>query len=508
MASKRDGAANREYELRLTIDPDAAEHLVSHPLIRPSLSHRQVGHLVSTYFDTPDSWLQRHRFGLRVRRAGNAVTHTLKHVGTSLVDRGEWERVDESQTPNVVWLRDTPLASLLGDDAVVDTLAPRFTVDVTRTTFPLKHKRATIEAALDQGTIRAEGLSLPLDELELEIKRGKHAAVLDLARSLVRELPLTLSLATKSERGYAVGDLTWGRPSKAITPKLKKDMNLAQVFEAIVQTCLHTFLKNIALIRGESDGEAVHEGRIALRHLRAACQLFGPVLRRKRFATLCKEIKWLSDRLGAARDADVFQESTFEPAARHDGVPDAKSLALFMAERRGREHRRLRKALASSRARLLYLDLLAFSADGVRRKRRGERFRPFVRAALARRRRKLARRAKDIGHQAPAALHEVRKAAKMLRYDLDLFESAPKLVPGKKERLGKALKALQISLGEIHDQEAVREHLQGTILAKHGRLAVARGKHRRVAIAAAHIVATPIERAAPLREATRAARHL
>lgn len=199
--AKRDGVANREYELRFTIEPEAAEYFVSHPLIRSSLRHRQIGRLVSTYFDTPDSKLQRHRFGLRVRRSDNAVTHTLKQGGTSLVDRGEWECADESQTPNVVWLRDTPLASLLRDDTVADTLAPRFTVDVTRTTFPLKHKGATIEAALDHGSIRSDGLSLPLDELELEIKRGKPAAVLDLARSLVRELPLTLSLATKSERG-------------------------------------------------------------------------------------------------------------------------------------------------------------------------------------------------------------------------------------------------------------------------------------------------------------------
>lgn len=286
-------------------------------------------------------------------------------------------------------------------------------------------------------------------------------------------------------------------------------MTLAQAFETIVQTCLHTFLKNVALIRGESDGEAVHQSRIALRHLRAACQLFGPVLRRKRFATLREEIKWLSARLGAARDADVFQESTFEPAACRDGVPDAKPLALFMAERRGDMHRRLRKALASARARLLYLDLLAFSSDGVRRRKRDDRYRSFVRAELAQQHLKLARRAKGLARQRPAELHEVRKAAKMLRYGLNLCDSAPRLLPRKKKRrLGRDLKILQKSLGEIHDQEAVRAHLRETILANRQTFAVARHKHRRVAIAAAHIAATAIERAAPLREAKRAARRL
>lgn len=511
-------ATNREYELKFSMEADAAERLISHPLVRPGLSQRRIGHLVSTYFDTPDARLQRNRFGLRVRRADNQVVHTLKQSGGSMIDRGEWERVDEAAQPNIVWLRETPLAPLLDDADLATGLGPRFTVDVTRTTLPIEHAGTAIELAFDQGVIRSEGLSLPVSELELEVKGGAPEAAFDLARQLVHDLPLTLSLATKAERGYAVSDLTWGQPDETISPALRKRMTIAESFEAIVQSCLHTFLKNTALIGGdavretdqaadqEADKEAVHKTRIALRHLRAALQLYRPALRRKQLARLRPEIKWLSDRLGAARDADVFQTSFFEPLAREATVPGASALASLMDERRRRAHRRLHRALATSRARLLFVELLAFSTDGVRRSLRAEPYRPFVRSEFRRRRRRLARDAKHLAQRSSSEMHDVRKAAKMLRYDLDLIGDVPVKPKDERDRhLRNALKGLQQSLGLIHDQEAMHAQLRKLVLA---RPSGAPEAPREVTLAASELAGQGVERREHLRRAESAARRL
>lgn len=71
-------------------------------------------------------------------------------------------------------------------------------------------------------------------------------------------------------------------------------------------------------------------------------------------------------------------------------------------------------------------------------------------------------------HQPAEALHDLRKRAKMLRYDLDLVGDLPKLDVRRKHlrRTGGDLQALQETLGEIHDAEALAAHLHESILSR------------------------------------------
>ncbi len=450
----------REYELKFSVDSASASRLTTHPALGSADGASRREHLVSTYYDTAEGALRRRRVTLRVRASGRGTVQTLKHSGASLVDRDEWER-EGGDKPDLAWLRSTPLAAVFGDEAVTTGLDPRFTVEVDRTILPIAFEGTSIEGAIDEGAIRAGTASLPVHEFELEHKGGQADNLVRLARVLARDVPLVLSLTSKAERGFAVADASWGTPSKSIPLDLAAIGTLGDLFSAVLQGCLQVLCRNAALIGGAENGEAVHATRIALRHIRAALALFQPVLRRRRLDRLKRDLKWMSDRLGAARDADVVRDLA---------ESDAKEsrLAAVLQPRHRRAHEHLAAALASARWRLLLIDVLAFSTEGVRRSRRGRRAAPFTRRRVRNLRRRLAKDTRGMRRQRPQALHDLRKRAKMLRYDLELVAELPKLKVRRKRllRTRDDLQALQQTLGTIHDAEALTERLRESILSR------------------------------------------
>ncbi|WP_158811746.1 CYTH and CHAD domain-containing protein [Beijerinckia sp. L45] len=456
---------DREYELKFEIDPRDSGRLMAHPALADALAARGASRLVSTYFDTAGALLRARRISLRVRRSEQGTVHTLKRSGASIVDRDEWECVASAARPDAEWLRSTPLKALFRGRRA-EELDPQFTVEVRRTTVPIRYNGAAIEGAFDQGEIRAKDRALPVSEFELELKEGSADTVLALARALVRDLPLVLSLSSKSERGYGLADASWGRPTKALALTLTDGMTLAQAFEAIVQACLHALLVNATLIPTAEALEATHKARIALRRLRGALNLFKPALRQGALDALTQEIKWIGDALGTARDADVFQSEVFDPAEADAAIPGAADLATIMRGLQGQAHADLQAALHSQRWRLLVLDLLAFSGDGVRKAERDAGYRPFVKDRLEHGRRALAKQADGLSGMTSDALHDIRKKAKMLRYNLDFFENAKKLGRGSKpfRRLQSDLQVLQETLGALHDHDAMRDHLRATMV--------------------------------------------
>ena len=506
----------REYELKFDVAQDDIERLIAHPLLKPAISERRVSRLVSTYFDTPDARLRTAGISLRTRCSEAGSVQTLKRAAGSLVDRDEWERRDAGERPDPAWLRQTPLADIF-EAPVVEALEARFTADVMRTTLILHSSDATIEGAIDQGALRADGMALPVNEFELELKDGSPGALVAFARELARDLPLVLSLASKAQRGHALADGSGTRPTKTITLQLDETMTIAQAFTAIVQACLHAFLVDAALIgAGDDDVEPVHATRIALRRLRAALDLFKPVLRRRRAAAMLQDVKWMSDRLGHARDADVFR-AEFAAQAEADRVksdeaePDdaagTEGLAAILEGSHAKAHAALREALASPRFRVMLLDLLAFSERGVRRRKGAKALVPFVRRRLDGRQKALVRAGRKPSRLSTAAMHDVRKAAKMLRYNLDAFDGIAIVDrPRRVSALRDALQALQQSLGDIHDADAMSAYLRDT-LPSPGTAEHESADHREdAAAAAAQITAASSHRRKSFRTADKAAR--
>lgn len=231
--------------------------------------------------------------------------------------------------------------------------------------------------------------------------------------------------------------------------------------------------------------EAVHQMRVAARRLRSLLASGRPLFDDDAVEPLRAELRWLSGLLGAARDPGVVHErlaallaeepetlrslsGPHGPAAnRIDEELDALEAAGFEA---------VLDALGNER----YLQLLTaldqfLSGATLSRKAAGApagRFGKLVakdRRRLERAVQALPPKADDGGAARNAGLHEVRKAAKRLRYSAELAVSVPKESPGgtagvkKKRRRAKRLatsaRRIQQLLGLHQDSVVARERL-------------------------------------------------
>lgn len=212
-----------EIELKLALSPEGPARLIDHPLLRTMVS-RMVS-LGNQYYDTAEAILQSRRVALRVRRQGEQRLQTLKSAAESrggLSSRGEWEwSIDEAEC-NAAGLDVNGLRALEHPalaDLDLATLRPVFTTDFERRLWRYQAEGSDIEIALDQGTIHAGDASLPICELELELKSGRPEQLWALAQALCepatpRATPLPARPAnhSKASRAACLGS-GWPEPS-------------------------------------------------------------------------------------------------------------------------------------------------------------------------------------------------------------------------------------------------------------------------------------------------------
>ncbi|MGH6830440.1 MAG: CYTH domain-containing protein, partial [Methylocella sp.] len=278
----------------------------------PHSTHQR---LRTIYFDTPNQDLWNHGFAVRVRAVGESHVQTVKQIASSRIQRDEWEARIGRPELDLERIKNTPLARLAGKSSIRRALRPAFEVDVERTSFMLETGAGQIEASFDQGAIEANGEKLGVRELELELKSGDRTALFNLARDFVSQAPLHPSLISKAERGHLLAGRAWGRAAKSSKPRLAKDMTCRRAFQEISRTCLHDFHLNLPGLEKSDKVEAFHQGRIAIRRLRAAMALFKPMVFDIAYRRLRDELKWLAGLFGAARDMDVLQANLPSPAA-------------------------------------------------------------------------------------------------------------------------------------------------------------------------------------------------
>jgi len=242
--------------------------------------------------------------------------------------------------------------------------------------------------------------------------------------------------------------------------RLSKRMTAAQAFQAIARACLVQLTANEPVLRETRSPHALHQMRIALRRLRAAASTFKHMAADARTDEIKAELKWLASELNTARNLDVFLEETLRPAA--EGTPDLEGL-IDLGEEVRRAHAeaydRALDAITSQRYRNLLLDTAAWletgdwiAADGANRKARETPVGKFAARALGRRRKSLKQRGKRLARLDPAARHELRIAAKKMRYTAEFFSGLYDGKHGKRrERFVGALKELQDCLGKLND---------------------------------------------------------
>lgn len=207
----------KETEIKLRTTPETLAALRAHPLLESRRqSEWQSGPLLNQYFDTPERDLSNAKVALRLRRDGEQVIQTLKSRGQSvsgLSERNEWNWYPDKADLDVNLLDDSCWPQALAD-LDKSLLQPVFTTDFQRTKVLLRwerqvaegHETIEVEAALDEGKVIAGDREEAICELELEIRQGSAAALLELALALAEDVPLMPCDISKAERGYRLFD--------------------------------------------------------------------------------------------------------------------------------------------------------------------------------------------------------------------------------------------------------------------------------------------------------------
>ncbi len=488
-----------EVELKLSLDPAAAPTLRRHPLLAHYRQDRPwTGRVENDYFDTPALDLQRCGMELRVRRVGGRAWQTLKVVRRAASGQrapGGLHRLDEWEVPLaaaalgspsidvpalLAWL--PPGATAAAEQLRAAVAQPGFEAQVStrfrRTTWSLLSVHGDlVELALDIGEVRAGGQSLPLCEVELELKRGEESALFELAHALQASLPLRPEMHGKAERGFALL-----APRPPAPPRPAQAVRLAHAtpwwaaLRTVVEECLAQAHANEAGVVASADIEYVHQMRVGLRRLRSALGLF------KAFApppeAVLEDLRWSANQLGAARDAEVLAHETLqrvpEPAegqsgwqALHDAAHAAASAARSEAVQAVRTPRHVGWQLAlmawvcalpgrpaTRVGRAGGTDAMAGAGETAGAAQKS--LPAFAQRRLRRLRKRLAREGEHLEELDACARHDARVTAKKLRYATELLGG---LQPDPRRRRLRSLATLQEQLGRVNDVQVAAQHL-------------------------------------------------
>jgi len=223
-------------------------------------------------------------------------------------------------------------------------------------------------------------------------------------------------------------------------------------------------LRDTQVRRDLPDG--VHQMRVALRRLRSALATFRPLLDRAVIEPLRGELGWVAGVLGEARDAEVMRDRlaaviTAQPAELVLG-PVARRVDAEFDEIYRAAQARVLEALESPRyfAAVDDLDRVAAGPPWTARayEHAGDVLAQRVRHDWKRLRDQVAAAEAASGSaQYEERLHEVRKAAKRVRYAAEVMTP---IGGGSAKRFVKAMKRLQSVLGDHQDSVVVQPRLR------------------------------------------------
>ena len=219
-----------EIELKLAVAKEYLNRWRRAPIIRRYAEGRSgYKQLTSTYFDTPELDLKAMGVALRVRRIGSKRIQTLKvpaNKATGFQHLIEYEQEVEQDEPDLSLIDSKPLQKFFAKSMLHDRLTALFTTDIKRRVTILRCGESEIEMALDEGSISASGKTMPLSEVEFELRSGQPMDILDLALELHGELPFSMERRSKAQRGYSLFTGAEPAPVKAAAVTLGHKTNI------------------------------------------------------------------------------------------------------------------------------------------------------------------------------------------------------------------------------------------------------------------------------------------
>ncbi|WP_394769248.1 CHAD domain-containing protein [Lacisediminihabitans sp.] len=422
--------------------------------------------LEAVYFDTDDLALAANHITLRRRTGGDDAGWHLKLPQSSDTRRELHEPlgVDRHRVPEVLLRR--VRVHLRGR-----ALAPVVRLSTRRIVRGLRGDGDQVLAVFCDDHVTAERL-VPTTaaeswrEWEVELVDG-GATVLDAAESLFAAAGIRRS-PSASKLARSLGDRL--PPQRAVPQWTTNRKTAAHVLLSYLDEHVHALVAQDPLVREGGPGavdqtDAVHDVRIAIRRLRSALATYRLLLDPDVAARLRAELQWLGAALGTSRDIQVIN-------ARLDTLVGDEAPALVLGPVRGRIDAQLGGDFATARNGGLealdstrYFDLLD-ALDGLLASppltdlagRSAERVIPRLIERESRRLRRAVRAEHTVkdarGHA--LALHDVRKAAKRLRYAAELARPVRRRAA---DRLAAAAENLQTILGEHQDSVVARDTL-------------------------------------------------
>lgn len=234
-------------------------------------------------------------------------------------------------------------------------------------------------------------------------------------------------------------------------PRVGPRSTIGEVLHAALARSAERFVRYDAALRLRADAEAVHQARVAIRRMRSDLRTFDPILDRAWADAAREKMRWVSDTLSGARDADVLLARL-----EHDGaaLPDAdrRRIDEVMAPLRAEREAAYERVRAMLRDRQ-YFDVLETIVEAARAPVLGEdaacpaselagtilgRGWKKLRGAIRKRMRPPSDR----------ELHGIRIKAKRVRYAAEALAPA---VGGGIAALARRVEAVQTILGDQHD---------------------------------------------------------
>jgi CHAD domain-containing protein len=428
-------------------------------------------HLEAEYFDTQSGDLAAHRIVLRRRRGGSDEGWHIKLPAA------------EGRTELHVPLTDddTPPAELV--DRVRARIRRRELGVIAR----LRTHRRIIHLVADDGRRLAEiaddtvsatdattGILRMWREWEVELLDGapgterERTDLLDAVGERLLAAGATPS-ESRSKLATALGRTSLddtGRSDVATAP-LDRSSPAAAVLLVAVRALVDDLARIDPLVRAD-EHDAVHQLRTRIRRLRSLFASYGTVFDREVTNPLRDRLQAIGTVLGEARDAEVLRDRALTLLDGHEplAADTAESLPGGIVAQYEAAHARAVRSLSGDGWLGLLDDLDEFVARpalaGEAMESAAEVVPPALRTDLRRLlKRAKAARAADSDDERLELLHEVRKAAKRLRYAAEAVSQGDAAVFGKRTvKLAGAAEAVHDLLGEHRDSVLMQKHLR------------------------------------------------
>ncbi len=451
-------------------------------------------HNEDRYLDTPDGALAAAGYAGRIRTGGAGTVITLKGLRRE-DDGGAVHRREELEGPADVATGAADWPASTARDAVIEIAGGASLIDLV-TIRQARRKRlygrdeAVVEVSVDDVEVVAgERIVERFAELELELREGdEHAldALADLLGEVEELMPAETSkleraleaLRREAVPGGIVPELGTGPlPTAPETPRMVlpkspgvlTDDHLAEAGRKVLRFHLARMLAREAGTRN-GDASELHAMRVATRRQRAAWRVFGDAFDAARTDKHRRRLKAVAADLGAVRDMDVLIEAAEAYRSRQPAAEATAFEPLIEGWRTNRDAARivLDRQLESARYRRWVDGYVAFlQTEGLGALAVGPVQPHRVRDTMSSR---IWAAYENLRAYEPVmrwadvlTLHDLRIAAKWLRYTLEFVREALGRDAGP---VIEKIVALQDHLGWLHDAD-VAAGLARTFLVEH-----------------------------------------